>query len=141
MPEVDFIKAGEEGIKILQEVIRVNTTNPPGDELPAGLFSKKIFERAGLKPQILQPSETRANLIVRVKGQGSAGPLVLLSHLDVVGVEKDKWKYDPFGAAIDDGFLYGRGAIDDKGRGALFAELVLLVIRNKIPLKRDILFF
>ncbi len=140
MPQVDFIKAGEEGIKILSEVIRVNTVNPPGDELPAALFYKKLFEAVGLKPQILQPSETRANLIVRVKGQGSAGPLVLLSHLDVVGVEKDKWKYDPFGAAIDDGFLYGRGAIDDKGMGALFAELVLLVIRNKIPLKRDILF-
>ncbi|MGH8004734.1 MAG: M20/M25/M40 family metallo-hydrolase, partial [Limisphaerales bacterium] len=61
-------------------------------------------------------------------------------HLDVVGVEKEKWKYDPFGAAVDDGFLYGRGAIDDKGMGALFAEIVLQIVRNKIPLKRDILY-
>ncbi|HEU4437003.1 MAG TPA: M20/M25/M40 family metallo-hydrolase, partial [candidate division Zixibacteria bacterium] len=140
MPTIDFTKAGEEGIKILSDAVRINTVNPPGDELPAALYYQKLFEGAGLAPEILKPSETRANLILRLKGKGSAGPLILLSHLDVVGVEKEKWKYDPFGAAIDDGFLYGRGAIDDKGMGALFAELVLLIARNKIPLKRDILY-
>jgi len=140
MPAIDFTRAGEEGIKILADVIRINTVNPPGDELPAALYYKKLFEEAGLKPEILKPSETRANLIVRLKGKGTAGPLILLSHLDVVGVEKEKWKYDPFGAAVDDGFLYGRGAIDDKGMGALFAEIVLQIARNKIPLKRDILY-
>ncbi|HXF49417.1 MAG TPA: M20/M25/M40 family metallo-hydrolase [Verrucomicrobiae bacterium] len=140
MPQIDFAKAGEEGNKILSDVIRINTTNPPGDELPAALYYKKLFEDAGLKPEILKPSEMRANLIVRLKGSGKAGPLILLSHLDVVGVEKEKWKYDPFEAAVDDGFLYGRGAIDDKGMGALFAEIVLQLVRNKIPLKREILF-
>ncbi len=140
MPAIDFTRAGEEGIKVLSDVIRINTVNPPGDELPAALLYKKLFEGAGLKPEILKPSETRANLILRLKGKGNIGPLILLSHLDVVGVEKDKWKYDPFGAAVDDGFLYGRGAIDDKGMGALFAELVLLIVRHKIPLKRDILY-
>ncbi len=140
MPAIDFAKAGEEGIKILADVIRINTVNPPGDELPAALFYKKLFEDAGLKAEILKPSEKRANLIVRLKGSGKAGPLILLSHLDVVGVEKEKWKNDPFGAAVEDGFLYGRGAIDDKGMGALFAEIVLQIVRNKIPLKRDILF-
>jgi acetylornithine deacetylase/succinyl-diaminopimelate desuccinylase-like protein len=140
MPQIDFAKAGEEGIKILSDVIRINTTNPPGDELPAALYYKKLFEDAGLAPEILKPSEPRANLIVRLKGSGKAGPLLLLSHLDVVGVEKEKWKYDPFGAAVEEGFLYGRGAIDDKGMGALFAEIILQLVRNKIPLKRDILF-
>ncbi|HLG94211.1 MAG TPA: M20/M25/M40 family metallo-hydrolase [candidate division Zixibacteria bacterium] len=140
MPAIDFAKAGEEGIKILSEVIRTNTVNPPGDELPAALYYQKLFEEVGLKPELFKPSETRANLIVRLQGKGKAGPLILLSHLDVVGVEKEKWKYDPFEAAVDDGFLYGRGAIDDKGMGALFAEIVLLIVRNKIPLKRDILF-
>jgi len=140
MPQIDFTKAGEEGIKILSDVIRFNTVNPPGDELPAALFYKKLFEEVDLKPELLKPSETRANLVVRLQGKGKAGPLILLSHLDVVGVEGDKWKYDPFGATVDDGFLYGRGAIDDKGMGALFAELVLLIVRHKIPLKRDLLF-
>ncbi len=140
MPAIDFAKAGEEGIKILADVIRFNTVNPPGEELPAALYYQKLFEEAGLQPEILKPSESRANLIVRLKGKGSAGPLILLSHLDVVGVEKEKWKYDPFGAAMDDGFLYGRGAIDDKGMGALFAEIVLQIVRNKISLKRDILY-
>lgn len=140
MPAIDFARAGEEGIQILSEVLRINTVNPPGDELPAALLYQKLFEAAGLKPEILQPAETRANLIVRLKGSGKAGPLILLSHLDVVGVEAEKWKYDPFGAAVDDGFLYGRGAIDDKGMGALFAELVLLIVRHKIPLKREVLY-
>ncbi len=140
MPAIDFTRAGEEGIKILADVIRINTVNPPGDELPAALYYKKLFESAGLVPEILKPTETRANLTVRLKGSGKAGPLILLSHLDVVGVEREKWKYDPFGAAIDDGFLYGRGAIDDKGMGALFAEIVLQIVRNKISLKRDILY-
>ena len=140
MPQIDFVQAGEEGVKILSDIIRINTVNPPGDELPAALYYKKLFEDVGLKPEILKPSETRANLIVRLKGSGQVGPLILLSHLDVVGVEKEKWKHDPFGAAIDDGFLYGRGAIDDKGMGALFAEIVLQIVRCKIPLRRDILF-
>lgn len=140
MPAIDFAQAGEEGIKILQEAIRFNTVNPPGDELPAANYYKGLFEGVGLAVEILQPTESRANLIIRLKGKGSGGPLILLSHLDVVGVEKEKWKYDPFGAAIDGGFLYGRGAIDDKGMGALFAEIVLLLARNKTSLKRDILF-
>ncbi|MCI0329443.1 MAG: M20/M25/M40 family metallo-hydrolase [candidate division Zixibacteria bacterium] len=140
MPQIDFTKAGEEGIKILSEVIRINTVNPPGDELAAALSYKKLFEEVDLKPELLKPSEARANLVVRLQGKGKAGPLILLSHLDVVGVEREKWKYDPFGATVDDGFLYGRGAIDDKGMGALFAELVLLIVRHKIPLKRDLLF-
>jgi len=148
MPEIDFAKAGEEGIKILQDVIRFNTVNPPGDELAAANYYKKLFGNAWLPAEIFHPTDpsaplgasTRANLIVRLKGKGSGGPLILLSHLDVVGVEREKWKYDPFGAAIEDGFLYGRGAIDDKGMGALFAEILLLLSRNKISLKRDILF-
>ena len=148
MPAIDFAQAGQEGIKILQDVVRFNTVNPPGDELPAANYYKKLFEAAGLSVEVLQPADpsappgagTRANLIVRLKGKGSGGPLILLSHLDVVGVEREKWKYDPFGAAIDGGFLYGRGAIDDKGMGALFAEIMLLLARNKTSLKRDILF-
>ncbi len=140
MPQIDFAKAGEEGIKILQDVIRFNTVNPPGDELVAANYYKKLFGKAWLPVEIFHPTETRANLIVRLKGKGSGGPLILLSHLDVVGVEREKWKYDPFGATIEDGFLYGRGAIDDKGMGALFAEIILLLARNKTALKRDILF-
>ena len=62
---MDFAKAGEEGIKILSEVIRINTVNPPGDELPAALYYKKLFEETGQKPEILKPSESRANIIVR----------------------------------------------------------------------------
>ncbi len=140
MPAIDFAQASDEGIKILQDAMRFNTVNPPGDELSAANYYKKLFEAAGLSVEILQPAETRANLIVRLKGKGSVGPLILLSHLDVVGVEREKWQYDPFGATIDDGFLYGRGAIDDKGMGALFAEIMLLLVRNKTALKRDILF-
>ncbi len=140
MPKIDFDQAGEEGIKILQDVIRLNTVNPPGDELPAANYYQKRFKAAGLEAEILQPEGNRANLIVRLKGKGSGGPLILLSHLDVVGVEREKWRHDPFGAAIEGGFLYGRGAIDDKGMGALFAEIMLLLARNKASLKRDILF-
>ncbi|MGH8003264.1 MAG: M20/M25/M40 family metallo-hydrolase, partial [Limisphaerales bacterium] len=72
MPVIDFAKAGEEGVKILADVIRINTVNPPGDELPAALYYEKLFQGAGLKPEILKPSESRANLIVRLKGSGSS---------------------------------------------------------------------
>ena len=86
------------------------------------------------------PVAGKTHMIARLKGDGSARPVLIASHADVVGVERDKWTVDPFAGVIKDGYVYGRGAIDFKGGIAVFAEAVMRLARNKIPLKRDVIF-
>jgi len=128
----------------LRALIRFDTTNPPGNELPVGRYLAGELERCGIESQLFVPAEGRAALIARIRGDGSKRPLILLAHMDVVGVEADKWSCDPFGAVIRDGYVYGRGAIDDKGM--LAANLMtMLVLRRELAangaaLSRDVVF-
>jgi acetylornithine deacetylase/succinyl-diaminopimelate desuccinylase-like protein len=125
---------------LLVELIRVDTSNPPGstaqlDELMAAKlrplgFSVEIFST---------PQAGKSHLIARLKGDGSARPVLLAAHADVVGVERDRWTVDPFAGVIRDGYVWGRGAIDFKGGMAVFAEAVMRLARNKVGLKRDVI--
>lgn len=126
---------------LLVELIRVDTSNPPGnenklDELLAGKLRPLGFE-IDIFPT---PQPGKTHMIARLKGDGSARPVLIASHADTVGVERDKWSVDPFAGVIKDGYIYGRGAIDFKGGVAVFAEAVMRLARNKIPLKRDVIF-
>lgn len=124
----------------LQNLIRIDTTNPPGNELQACLYLKTVFEKAGLDYKILEPSPGRANFIARLSGDGSLKPLLLTSHLDVVPAERDKWDVDPFSGEIRDGFVWGRGAIDMKQMTALSLMAILKAKRDGVKLKRDLIF-
>ena len=133
-----------ETVALLQALIRFDTTNPPGDELPLAEFLRSVFEKDGISTILLLPTPSRAALIARLKGNGKKRPVMLLAHMDVVGVEADKWSCDPFGGLVRDGYLYGRGAIDDKGMLAANAMALLQVKRsimdNGGELDRDIVF-
>lgn len=140
IPSPDFAAAHLETVKILTEFIRVDTVNPPGNETRGAEFLKAIFDKEGIASEIFYLEKSRGNIVARIKGNGKKKPLMLMGHLDVVGVEREKWTVDPFAGVIKDGYLYGRGASDDKGMTSVCLEVFMLLHRLKIPLDRDVIF-
>jgi acetylornithine deacetylase/succinyl-diaminopimelate desuccinylase-like protein len=135
----DFAKARDEALKLLSDLVKVDTSNPPGNEARAAEYMKSVLAAEGIPAQVYESAPGRGNLVARIKGSGKKKPLLLMAHLDVVGVERDKWTVDPFAAVVKDGYLYGRGAIDDKSMDAANLEVFLLLHRLKVPLDRDVI--
>ena len=131
----------DKAIKHLQEYLRIETTNPPGNEIEGARFFKKIFDTESIHSELFEPSPGRGNLLATLKGNGKKRPILLLNHMDVVPVEKKNWEVDPFAGIIKDGYLYGRGTLDNKSMGIVEMMALLILKREGIPLKRDILFF
>ena len=121
-------------------LIRLDTSNPPGNETRAAEFFKTILEKDGLGSEIFTLAPNRGNLVARIKGSGKKKPLLLMGHTDVVGIERSKWTLDPFEAVVKDGYLYGRGALDDKSMTAVCFEVLRQLHRSKTPLDRDVIF-
>lgn len=135
----DFSKAHDEALKFLTDLVRIDTSNPPGNEAKAAEYIKSVLETEGIPAQVYESAPGRGNVVARLKGNGRKKPLLLMAHLDVVGVEREKWTVDPFAAVIKDGYLYGRGSHDDKAMDAANLEVFLLLHRLKIPLDRDVI--
>jgi acetylornithine deacetylase/succinyl-diaminopimelate desuccinylase-like protein len=132
-----------ETVDTLSRLLQVNTTNPPGNELPAILLIREILEANGFPQeniQIIESGPNRANLIARLTGDGSQRPLMLSGHVDVVPVEPERWEHDPFGGEVINGEVWGRGALDMKGFVAMYLQAFLQAFRQKLPLKRDLVF-
>ena len=126
---------------LLAEVIRINTSNPPGEEGKLAEFLTQKFRPLGFEIDIIPtPDKGKAHFIARLRGDGSKKPILIAAHADVVGVEREKWSVDPFAGVMKDGYVFGRGAIDFKGGLAVFAQAVMMIAKNKIPLSRDIIF-
>lgn len=126
---------------LLAEIIRVNTSNPPGNEAEIAELLAPRFRAAGFAVDIIPtPAPGKAHFIARLRGNGSKRPLLIAAHADVVGVEREKWTVDPFAGVIADGYVYGRGALDYKGGMAVFARAALLLAERKVPLDRDVIF-
>jgi acetylornithine deacetylase/succinyl-diaminopimelate desuccinylase-like protein len=142
--EPDWAAASRETLAHLQAMIRLNTVNPPGNELLVAGHLDSALRAAGIETHLFEPTPGRGALVARIKGNGSRQPVLIMGHMDVVGVERDKWSVDPFAAEIKDGYLYGRGAIDDKGMLAANLETMLLLKRHVIDkggtLSRDVIF-
>ena len=137
--DIDWSKARAEAVQLLQELIRIDTTNPPGNERAAALHIQKLLEADGIETRVLGVAPGRANLYARIKGDGRSRPLILLSHTDVVMAEPERWSVPPFSGEIRDGFVYGRGASDMKGTAAVHVTLMRLLKRLNIQLKRDVI--
>lgn len=126
---------------LLQELIRIDTSNPPGHEGAVDDLLMAKLRPLGFDITVVPtPVAGKSHLIARLRGDGSRRPVLLASHADVVGVEKEKWSVDPFGAVVKDGRIYGRGAIDFKGGIAVFARAVMQLAENKVALARDVIF-
>jgi acetylornithine deacetylase/succinyl-diaminopimelate desuccinylase-like protein len=138
--QIDWQGVRDEAVEILRNYIRINTTNPPGNELEAARFLEGILRKEGVETTVYEPVRRRANLMAVIPGKKKARPLILLNHMDVVPVETDKWDLDPFGGIVKDGYIYGRGAVDMKGNGVVELMTMLLLKRYRIPLKRDVIF-
>ncbi len=137
-PQPDFTKARDEAVGFLQNLVRIDTS--AGNETKAAEYIKSVLDKEGIPAEIFTLEDGRGNVVARLKGSGKKRPILLMGHTDVVGVEKDKWTVDPFGAVIKDGYLYGRGSTDDKDNASANLEVLLLLHRHKVPLDRDVIY-
>src|SRR6185436_12893591 len=139
-PVVDWEKAKAETLLHYQSIIRINTTNPPGNETSVVNYLKDILDREGISYQAFALDPSRANLVARLKGNGRKKPVLILGHTDTVGVQPEKWPVDPFGAVRKDGYIWGRGTTDNKDCVAAGLMLMLQLKRLRVPLDRDVIY-
>ncbi|HXX44989.1 MAG TPA: M20/M25/M40 family metallo-hydrolase [Candidatus Acidoferrales bacterium] len=138
----DISQIASDSIGWLQGLIRINTTNPPGNEIVAAKYLAGILDREGIHSEIFESTPGRGFLVARLSSSAMPDPsraLLLMGHLDVVGVDKSKWKLDPFGAVVQDGYLYGRGAIDDKAMTLANVAVMVALKRSGARLNRDVI--
>jgi acetylornithine deacetylase/succinyl-diaminopimelate desuccinylase-like protein len=138
---MDWDKLLQEATHHLREYIRIQTVNPPGNEIEGARYLKRIFDAERIPCQVFEPSPGRGSLLATLKGNAKKKPILLLNHIDVVPAEKEHWSVDPFAGMIQDGYLYGRGALDDKSMGIIEMMALLILKREKFLPKRDVLFF
>jgi acetylornithine deacetylase/succinyl-diaminopimelate desuccinylase-like protein len=142
---VDWDQLREEAVRMLADYMKLNTANPPGNEVEGALFLKTILEREGFEVQLFDTAASslgprRPNLYARLKGTGAKKAIALVHHIDVVPADTRYWSVDPYGGAIKDGFVYGRGALDMKGEGIVHLMAMIALKRSGVPLTRDIVF-
>jgi acetylornithine deacetylase/succinyl-diaminopimelate desuccinylase-like protein len=137
---LDWPAIQDDAARLLRALIRFDTTNPPGNELPAAQFVAEELRAAGYEPTVLESAPGRGNVIARLEGDGSERPLLLFGHLDVVPAEPEHWTHPPFEGVMADGFLWGRGALDMKNTVAAQLATMLALKRADVRLKRDIIY-
>jgi len=130
----------DEVTTLLSDLIRINTTNPPGNETAAAKFLAKALEAEELKCEVLESSKGRGNVLTRIKGSGEKPSLLLLSHLDVVPATPKEWSLDPFSGSVKEGYVWGRGSLDCKSLVAIETLVMKLLARNEVKLKGDVIF-
>jgi acetylornithine deacetylase/succinyl-diaminopimelate desuccinylase-like protein len=128
-----------EAVKTLQAYIRINTSVPPGDVLKAADLLQSVIEKEGIPVKRFESGQGRSIVMARLKGSGTAKPLLLLHHMDVVPADASRWKRDPFGGELAEGAIWGRGAMDMKGPGVAHLYAFIALHRMKVPLERDVI--
>jgi acetylornithine deacetylase/succinyl-diaminopimelate desuccinylase-like protein len=127
-------------VDLLREYLQIDTTVPPGNELRAALFYKRLLEAEGIKPQVDEFAPGRANLLAVLPGSGARRPLILMNHMDVVPADPKRWSVPPFSGLLKDGMIHGRGAEDMKTEGILQLLALIRLRRERVPLDRDVIF-
>src|SRR2546423_9377425 len=139
-PVVDWDKAKAEILLHYQSLVRMNTSNPPGNETSVVNYLKDVLDREGISYQVFALEPSRANLVARLKGNGRKKPVLIMGHTDTVGVQREMWPVDPFGAVRKDGYIWGRGTTDNKDCVAAGLMLMLQLKRLRVPLDRDVIY-
>ena len=137
-PAVDWEKEKAEILQHYRALVQINTTY--GNETRVVEYLKKVLDAEGIPSKTFALDPNRANLVARLKGNGSKRPLLILAHTDVVAVQKEKWPVDPFGAVMKDGYIWGRGTIDDKDKLVTMLMTIILMKRSGAALDRDLIF-
>jgi len=139
----DLGKLSAEAQGWLADLVRINTVNPPGNESVAAKYIAAIFQKEGISNEVLEIAPGRSIVVARLQAgplPDPANALLLVAHQDTVGVDTKKWTVDPFGAVIRDGYLYGRGSMDDKAMLAANIATMVGLKRTGARLARDVLF-
>ena len=126
--------------ELLQELIRVDTTNPPGNETAAAEVLREYLEESDVACELYARVPERANLIARIPGAGGGPTLLFLSHTDVVFADAAEWSANPFGGELRDGEVWGRGALDMKGQVAASAVALASLAREGFEPAGDLIF-
>jgi len=137
---IDWPAVDQEALRHFQALVRLDTSDPPGNELPAVEYLKGVLEADGVETKIFALDPKRPNLVARLRGNGARRPLLIMGHTDVVNVDPKKWKHPPFSAAREGGHIYGRGTVDDKDNVTVSLMTMLLLKRSRVPLERDVIF-
>lgn len=136
----DWSKINDEAIRHFQALVQIDSTDPPGNETKVVEYVKKVLEAEGIPTILVAKDPARANLIARLKGNGSKRPLLIMGHSDTVRVDASRWTFPPFSATRQGGYVYGRGTLDDKS-DLLAAMMTMLTLkRANVPLDRDVIF-
>jgi len=136
---IDWDEVGEEAIQHFVDLVQINTTNPPGNETLVVDYLRGVLDEEGIDYDVFALDPERANLVARIQGNGSKRPILMMGHTDVVGVQPDKWYADPFSGNREDGFIYGRGTLDDKDNLTASLMVIKLLQRYGVKLDRDVI--
>lgn len=137
---IDWLAVERESMEHFQAVLRFDTSDPPGNERPAAEYLKQVLDREGIPTKVFELEPNRLNVVARLTGSGKKRPLLMMGHTDVVNVDPAKWTFPPFSATRNGGYVYGRGAVDDKDNVTAALMTMLLLKRSGVPLDRDVIF-
>lgn len=137
---IDWDAVGNEAVDYLVDLVQIDSSNPPGNETRVTDFIGEVLESEGVASETFALDPDRANLVARYKGNGSKRPILIMGHTDVVGVQADKWTEPPFSGLRKDGYIWGRGTLDDKDNVAAGMIVMLLLNRLDVEMDRDIIF-
>jgi len=140
LTEADWKKAEAETLEHFLAILKMPSVNPPGGETPVAEDVAGVLRREGIESKLLAMEPGRANLVARLKGSGKKKPLLIAGHTDVVGVQREKWKTDPFVPVRENGYIIARGASDDKHHVVAGMMMLVLLKRKGVPLDRDVIF-
>ncbi len=136
----DDPELAEHAFRLCQQLLRIDTTNPPGNELPAAELLAEELVGAGLEPVVMQSAPGRGNVVARLRGTGQKPPLLLTAHLDVVEADPLAWDHPPFCGEVHDDCLWGRGAVDMKNMAAMSVAILTRLAREGVKPERDLIF-
>ena len=137
---VDWPAVQDEAVRLLQDLLRFDTTNPPGNEQPAAEYLADVLEREGFEPRLLSSQPGRTTVIARLIGRGERGPLLMQGHTDVVPADPAEWSRPPFSGDLADGCVWGRGALDMKGTVIIQLMALVLAQRHGVRPCGDVIF-
>ena len=136
----DWKALDAEALRHFQALLRVDSSGPPTWEKPAVDYLRTVLETEGIETKTFFVDANRPNLVARIRGNGTKRPLLIMAHTDVVNVDPKKWQHLPFGATLEDGYIYGRGTVDDKDNVTAGLMTMLLLKRTMVELDRDVIF-
>ena len=137
--DLDWRQLGDETADLLADIVRIDTTNPPGGETAAANAIARKLEADGIHTEVVESAPGRGNLHARLAGRGTGRPLILLAHLDVVPADTHGWRLPPFSGARERGYIYGRGSLDAKGIAAVQVMTLIALERSRVPPPRDVI--